>query len=290
MPEGTQSNIVNILKKAVPAVVSIMPEGKKRNPLRTKKIEGGSGFIIDDTGTILTNLHVVMEKTQQYTVITNDGGKYEARILSRNKENDIAILKIENQIPFPFIPLGDSSSLELGQEVFAIGDALGFEDTVSQGIISGLTRKVETMRNLIQTDAAINPGNSGGPLINNNGEAIGINSIMVTDAENIGFAIPINEAKEDLEDIKKYGRVRYPFLGFNYIDQEEGALIVDVDELCQNELKEKDVVLECNGKKIGENLQLEDCLNELNVGETVKFTVLRNDEVLEFSLTVKEKN
>lgn len=283
------SDISSVLKKVVPAVVSIIPDGKKPNPSLTKKIEGGSGFIIDDTGTVLTNFHIILEKNQRYIVVTNDGKKYEANILSRNRKNDIAILKIDDKIPFPFIPLGDSSILELGQEVFAIGDALGFEDTVSQGIVSGLTRKVEMMKNLIQTDAAINPGNSGGPLINDTGEAIGINSIMVADAENIGFAIPINEAKEDLEDIKKYGRVRYPFLGFSYIDQENGALIIDVNDFCQKELQEKDVILECNGKKIGENFQLEDCLDKFNVGENVKFKISRNNEILEVSLTVKEK-
>ena len=288
MPKNNQSPIVSVLKKVLPAVVSIVPE-KINVAERNQKIEGGSGFIIDKDGLIFTNRHVVFDKNQQYIVTVNDGKTYKAEILSRNKKNDIAILKIDNGGSFPFIPLGDSSILELGQEVFAIGNALGFKDTVSQGIISGLTRKVETMRNLIQTDAAINPGNSGGPLINNDGEAIGINSIMITDAENIGFAIPINEAKEDLEDIKKYGRVRYPFLGFSYVDQKNGALIVDINDSCQKELQEKDIVLECNNKKIGDELQLEDCLDELNVGENVKFKISRDNELLEISLIVKEK-
>jgi len=288
MPKNNQSPIVSVLKKVLPAVVSIVPE-KINVAERNQKIEGGSGFIIDKDGLIFTNRHVVFDKNQQYIVTVNDGKTYKTEILSRNKKNDIAILKIDNGGSFPFIPLGDSSILELGQEVFAIGNALGFKDTVSQGIISGLTRKVETMRNLIQTDAAINPGNSGGPLINNDGEAIGINSIMITDAENIGFAIPINEAKEDLEDIKKYGRVRYPFLGFSYVDQKNGALIVDINDSCQKELQEKDIVLECNNKKIGDELQLEDCLDELNVGENVKFKISRDNELLEISLIVKEK-
>ena len=282
MTTESKSSIADVLKVVLATVVLIVPEKSK------KEVEGGSGFIVDKNGLILTNRHNVLDKTQRYFAITYDNKKHPLKILSRNDQNDVAILKITDKGVFSEIKLADSSRLQLGEEVFAIGNALGFKDTVSQGIISGLARTVESIKNLIQTDAAINPGNSGGPLIDAAGEVIGINSVMIAEAENIGFAIPINEAKKDLEDIKKFGRVRHPFLGFSYVDHKKGALVIGVKDFCKSDLKENDIILECGRQKITEDFQLEDCLKTLEVGQVAKLKILRKKEILEVEASVHD--
>jgi serine protease Do len=175
-----------------------------------KEVGGGSGFVVSADGLIVTNNHVVADKEAQYTVLTNDGQKYSAKVLSRDAKQDVAILKIEANNLMP-VKMGNSNNLEIGETVIAIGNALGeFRNTVSAGIVSGLMRSItaggagfsEKLDEVIQTDAAINSGNSGGPLLNLYGEVIGINTAVATNAENIGFAIPINKIKQNIEDVK----------------------------------------------------------------------------------------
>jgi serine protease Do len=169
----------------------------------------GSGFIIDPTRLIVTNKHVVSDEEASYNVITKDGKKYEAQTIYRDTANDLAILKI-NGLGFRTMLLGNSTSLELGQTVFAIGTPLGeFTNTVTSGIISGLGRGVTAgsyfegyVENVIQTDAAINPGNSGGPLVNEQGEVIGIKTAVSSEGQNIGFAIPVNVLEDLLNRYK----------------------------------------------------------------------------------------
>jgi S1-C subfamily serine protease len=176
------------------------------------QIGGGSGFIVSSDGYVLTSNHVVADSASEYTVILDPKHKYSAKVLSRNPINDTAVLKIEDG-NLPYIDLADSNKIQLGEEVVAVGNALGeFHDTLSAGIVSGLSRyitafggldhQMQNLRGLIQTDAAINPGNSGGPLLNLAGEVIGINTAIVQGAQNIGFAIPINQAKPDIEQVK----------------------------------------------------------------------------------------
>jgi len=252
-----EERVVSIVKKVSPAVVSIVifkkvPVFEKYyyNPFKEfeeffgdvpfefeipqyrqkgtekKEVGGGTGFLISKDGLILTNKHVVADKDAEYTVITNDGRKFKAQVLARDPLNDLALLKVKGIEGIEPLKLGDSDKLELGQTVIAIGNALGeFRNTVSVGVVSGLKRTVsasgggmvETLEDVIQTDAAINPGNSGGPLINLKGEVVGINTAMVKGAQNIGFAIPINQAKRMLEKVKKYGKIVYPFLGIRYV-------------------------------------------------------------------------
>ena len=219
-----KSPFVEVAKKVCPAVITItitknlpkiegfyffpfygeefiFPKFKKEK--EKTKIGGGSGFIVSPDGYVLTCSHVVSDLEADYTVIVTPKEKYQAQVLARDPLVDIAVLKINSKKPLPYLELGDSNKIELGEQVLAIGNPLGeFEDTLSAGIISGLSRKIKayggipfkatTLRGLIQTDAAINPGNSGGPLVNMEGKAIGINTAMVMGAENIGFAIPIN--------------------------------------------------------------------------------------------------
>jgi len=334
-----KSPIVEVAKKVCPAVITIVvtkdlpkvegfylfpfgdqkfiiPQIQKGKKEKTK-IGGGSGFIVSPDGYVITCAHVVADPEADYTVILEPKKKYPAKVLTRDPINDIAILKIEGK-NFPYLELGDSDKVELGETVVAVGNALGeFHDTVSAGIISGLSRYItaygglmqqaERLRGLIQTDAAINPGNSGGPLVNLKGEAIGINTAMVMGAQNIGFAIPINYAKKDLEEVKKYGKIKRPFLGIRYILITEdlaqlhklpvkyGALIVretfgeeavvkgsPADKVG---LKEYDIILECNGEKITEKNPLANILQKFKVGEEVTLKVLREGK--EFTVKVK---
>lgn len=337
-----KSPIPKMVKKVLPAVVSItvskmlpvfespfgpspfgfdgffmVPRGKKKI-----QIGGGSGFIVDSSGIILTNRHVVIDPHAEYVAVLDEEKTYPAEVLARDPINDVAILKIKEK-NLPTIKLGDSSKLELGQTAIAIGTALGtFRNTVSVGVVSGLsreitagdaiTKKVTKLRGLIQTDAAINPGNSGGPLIDIEGRVIGINTAMVFLAENIGFALPINNAKKDLEDIKKYGRLRQPFLGVRYILldkelKEKFNLLTDYGALVVSEpvpggeavvpgeaaekagIKEGDVILEIKNQKITPKIPLEDILQKCKIGETINVKALRGGKEMMFKVVLEER-
>ncbi|MEK7634604.1 MAG: trypsin-like peptidase domain-containing protein [Patescibacteria group bacterium] len=231
------TNIPAIIKKIMPSVVSIVVSENikkipkkllnKKSQKKLKKIAdhngnieigGGSGFIIDKSGIILTSKHIVADPKADYSIIMSNGKKHKAKVIFRSPHNDVAIIKISNlkfqNSKLQSIKLGNSDKIQLGEIVLAFGSPLGnFPNTVSEGIISGLHRKIiaetdlkpgnDTLKEMIQTDAAINPGNSGGPLVNIKGEVIGINTIAVANAENISLAISINSAKEILKKIKQ---------------------------------------------------------------------------------------
>ncbi|MGB2762540.1 MAG: trypsin-like peptidase domain-containing protein [Minisyncoccales bacterium] len=338
-----KSPIIKIVKNACPAVITIviskdlpkidgfymLPFGGQNfvvpkienNKKQKTKIGGGSGFIISADGLILTSQHVVGDPQAEYTIVLEPKKKYLAKVLARDPLNDIAILKIEAK-NLPFLELGDSNQIELGQTVIAIGNALGeFHDTVSTGVVSGLSRTItafnniaqqtESLRGLIQTDAAINPGNSGGPLVDIKGNVIGINTAMVAMAQNIGFAIPINYAKKDLEEVKKYGKIKRPFLGVRYILLNKelseknklpvgyGALIVRetlgesavIKESAAGKagLKEFDIILECNNKKITTDNPLSSILQKHKIGEQVEFKILRDKKEILIKVMLEEK-
>ncbi len=179
---------------------------------RTERVEigGGTGFFVSSDGLILTNKHVVADRSAEYIIFAGEDARHSARVIAIDDVEDLALLKIEGD-NFPALPLGNSDTVRLGQTAIAIGNALGeFKNTVSRGVISGLGRTVQasdalgrtiTIENVFQTDAAINPGNSGGPLINLRGEVIGVNTAIARGAENIGFAIPVNKARELIQTI-----------------------------------------------------------------------------------------
>jgi len=351
-----EKRVVATVKKVMPAVVSIviakrledlereMPAGhypfvpgaSNEKKDREKKIRmlsmmaderhmveigGGSGCIVSPDGLILTNKHVVDDVNAEYTVILNDGRRFTAKILTRDPINDVAILKIE-AVKLPFLKLGDTKNLELGQGVIAIGNALGmFKNTVSLGIISGLSRAItaqidphaprQEMRGLIQTDAAINPGNSGGPLVDGNGCVIGVNAAIISGAQSIGFAIPVDEVKRDVSDLKKFGRVRRPFLGLRYIMIDEslqkklklsapcGALVIresptDAAVIADSPaeragLREKDIVLTINGNKLDEDHPIQDFLENMDVGSVIELAILRNGREFRTKVTLTER-
>lgn len=295
-----------------------------------KKVGGGTGFIVSQDGLVLTNKHVVTDKEADYTVITNEGKRYSAKVLARDPFQDLAILKIERpanvdsqgqvlQEPFPVVKLGDSSTVQIGQTVVAIGYALGeFSNTVSVGVISGQGRTItasgggisETLTDVLQTDAAINRGNSGGPLLNLRGEVIGVNVAMAQDAQSIGFAININKAKRDVEQVKAQGRIVYPLLGVRYTAitpelKEELGLPVDYGSLVAKGsaqepaispgsgaekagLKEGDIILEIDGVRIDSKNPLGDLIQEHNPGDTIILKVLRDGKEMTLSATLGE--
>jgi S1-C subfamily serine protease len=343
------SQVIKAVKKVLPAVVSItcskyleffesssgiFGPGVLAFPKRKKvKIGGGSGFIVEKDGIILTNRHVVEDLQAEYVVVLQNGEKYTPKILARDPINDVAILKIDvpatpnqEKNDLAVVELGDSSKLELGQTVIAIGNALGlFKNTVSCGVISGLSREIQAqsdltgekarLRGLIQTDAAINPGNSGGPLVDIEGKAVGINAAMVFGAENIGFALPINNAKKDLTELKKYGRIRQPFLGIRYIlldkDLKEkfnlpvdfGALIISEPDIqrgvkqavipgspaARAGLKEADIILEIENKKVTVDQSINDLLQEFKIGQPLILKILRGGRQKTVKIILGEK-
>ncbi len=286
------------------------------------KVGGGSGFIVHPDGLVLTNKHVVFDTEAEYTVVTSNEKEYAGKVISRDPMNDVAVLKIDAK-GLPAVQLGNSNKIELGQTVVAIGNALGlFTNTISKGIISGLGRKisasmgqggqVENLRNVIQTDVAINQGNSGGPLINLDGEVIGINTAIIFGAQNIGFSLPINWAKADLEDIIKFGRIVRPFIGLRYVMlnkelKEKYALPVDYGALVIKDhipgteavvadspadkagIKENDIVLEINGAKLTEKNELADIIQTAKVGDELEMTVMRKDKTMRVRTKLEER-
>lgn len=334
---------VETVKKVAPSVVSIviskyLPRMKTVDSLsffnpflfedvedgakEKVKVGGGSGFIVSDDGLVLTNKHVVFDADAEYTVITTDGTEYPAEILSRDPVNDIAIVRIKAK-NLPTIELGDSTKIELGQTVIAIGNALGmFSNSVSKGIISGLARSIsaslgdgghaERLRGVIQTDVAINQGNSGGPLINLDGRAVAINTAVIFGAQNIGFSIPINWAKADLADIKKFGRIIKPYIGLMYLSltkelQKKYDLPVNAGAIVIRDhtpnskavlpdspadkagIKENDIITEIDGKPLNEKEDFMDLIQEHAVGDVVELTILRKDKKHTTKVTLEER-
>jgi len=293
----------------------------KQKGTEERQIGGGTGFIISKDGMVLTNKHVVQDKEADYTILTNDGHKYPAKVLARDPIEDLAVLEIDkeaiiaegievNEMSFPMIKIGNSSDLRIGQTVIAIGNALGeYRNTISVGVVSGLGRTitasgggmVETLEDVIQTDAAINKGNSGGPLLNIKGEVIGINVAMAEEAQSIGFSIPVDKAKRNIEQIKTIGKIVYPFLGVRYVlitpeIQEEQELIVDYGALIikgenpedvaivsgssaeKAGLKEGDIILEINQEKITPQNSLAKIIRKYNPEDKISLKILRNKE------------
>ncbi len=245
------SAIVDVVKKASPAVVSIvisqdlnkLPGYSLNSPFgfdpffsdpfeqsqsdepNIQQVGAGSGFFVTSDGLILTNKHVVSNEGASYSVVTNDGKSYSAKVVAVDPINDLAIVKIEISNA-PTLDLADSNHNQIGQRVVAIGNSLGqYQNTVTSGIISGIGRSItasdgqanEQLEGVIQTDAAINPGNSGGPLLNAAGQVIGINTAVDRGGESVGFAIPSNDAVRALQSFQTAGRIMRPQLGVRYL-------------------------------------------------------------------------
>lgn len=266
----------------------------------------GSGFIVSEDGFIVTNKHVVSDNIGKYQVITSNDKKYDVQKIYRDPLNDVAILKIDTSqnsgTKLKPVVLGDSSRLQVGQFVIAIGTALGeFRNTVTTGVISGLGRGitagsefqgfVERLDNVIQTDAAINPGNSGGPLLNTSGQVIGINTAVASGGQNIGFALPIGVVKDSLKNFNETGQFNRPYLGVAYkMINKDLALLNDVPEgaYVQNVIKDSasdkagveqgDIITKIDGQRItGEKGELAKIIGTKKVGDSLKVEIWRSD-------------
>ncbi len=253
----------------------------------------GSGVLISPEGHLLTNEHVIAD-ADEIQVKLNNGKSFKATIIGKDTLTDLAVLKIEADNALPHIPIGDSSTMRVGEWVIAIGNPFGLGMTVTTGVISAINRDLSVDRNrsykdLIQTDASINPGNSGGALINSRGELIGINTAIIPYGQGIGFAIPVNRAKRIVGDLMAYGKVKKAFLGVTvqritpdlakYFEiPEEGVLITDVAKDSSAEkarLAPGDVILEIDGKKIRNPSDFQEGIDDHRVGDKVSIKIFR---------------
>lgn len=326
---ANESQLINQIAKDVgPSVVSVSVTGTTSTqsffgPSQRETQSAGTGVIIDADGVIITNRHVVPAGTEEVSVTLSDGTRLDnVEVIGRTSDSDsldVAFLKVKDKKgkSLKAATLADSSKVKVGDKVVAIGNALGqFQNTVTAGIISGYGRSVEagnesgssseTLQNLFQTDASINPGNSGGPLVNTNSEVIGINTAVAGNAENIGFAIPINDIQGLIKSVLKEGKLLRPYLGVRYVsltddyayqfnlDTKRGAYlapsqgqttILADSPASKAGLKEKDIITKIDGTAIDENNSLTSVLGRHSVGDKVTLTIVRDGK--EKDLTAK---
>ncbi|WP_405176016.1 trypsin-like peptidase domain-containing protein [Paenibacillus sp. FSL H8-0261] len=278
----------------------------------------GTGFIYEKSGYILTNQHVI--ENADVIQVTVDGvtKPYEAKLLGSSKDLDLAVLKIEGDTDFPTVALGDSDSLKVGSEVVAIGNPQGFDHTVTSGVLSAKGRSIDineedgsgtrNYKNLLQTDASINPGNSGGPLLNMNGQVIGMNVAVSTDSQGIGFAIAVNTIKEvvdKLEANQAIPKEPVPFIGATLMtitdevakqmgtDIKEGSVVADIifkSPAYAADLRPYDIITGANGTKYATNQDLIAFIQTLKVGDKVTLNVVRDGKNMDLSVTIGNKN
>lgn len=299
-----ENAVIKSVDSASPSVVAIGINRKVINPFDPlaipKKMDTtiGTGFVAENDGIIVTNKHVVSE-SGTYTVVTKDGQKYEAKKIYKDPNLDLAIVKIDATGLTP-LDLADSSKLKVGQTVIAIGNALGkFTNTVTTGVISGLGRKViagdpfsdsvESLDNLIQTDAAINLGNSGGPLLNSSGQVIGVSVATTEGAQNIAFGIPINSVKQIVLQFVKNGTIFHPYLGIQYkfISKDLAALnevpqgifiqsITAGGPADKSGVKEGDIITKINGHTIDAEEKITGIISASHIGQELELTIWRD--------------
>jgi serine protease Do len=316
------SAIIGVAEKLAPSVVNIRTETDVVNifgQVLSVREGAGTGIIVSESGLILTNKHVIDETVDRIEVILQDGRKLEnVRVLSRDPFIDVAYLEVKGESNLKVAELGDSDQVVVGQKVIAIGNALGeFANTVTTGIISGIGRPViagsssdaERLQDLLQTDAAINPGNSGGPLVDIEGRVIGVNTAVAGGAENIGFAIPINQVKAGIESIQETGRLSKPYIGVRYVHitpefaqsndlpVSSGAYIsggqgqpaiLPKSPAAKAGLKEKDIITKINGEEISKGRSLITLISKHRAGDAIVVTVIRTEKEIEIRVVLEE--
>jgi serine protease Do len=278
------------------------PEG---NPPRSFEQRGvGSGFVMNREGYILTNNHVI-EDADQIKVKLSNGKEYEAKVVGRDPKTDLALVKINGASDLHSLTLGNSDDLKVGSWVVAVGSPFGLEQTVTAGIVSSKGRVIGSgpYDNFIQTDAAINPGNSGGPLVNLQGEVIGINTAIIASGQGIGFAIPVNAAKEIASQLQEKGHVTRGWLGVGIqgvtpelaksfgLKENKGALVAQVFSGSPAEkagIEQGDVILEFNGKEVSDSNELPRIVASTPVGKEVSVKVSRNGKVTDRPVKIGE--
>lgn len=308
---GAQTNNTNTSKNAItkvaetvgPAVVGI--SNKAEGFFGTQDLGSGSGIIFDSNGYIATNNHVI-EGAAKVTVKLSSGKTLDATVVGADPRSDLAVIKVDAQ-NLPTAKFGDSSKVKVGDTAIAIGNPLGeeFAGSVTAGIVSALNRKIQyggAIYKVLQTDAAINPGNSGGPLCNEAGEVIGINSLKMgteQNAEGMGFAISINEAKTIVKSLMDYGKVSRPFLGIygqSVVSEKNNIEGVYVREVVAGSgaasagVKPTDIILEIDKKKITRFEDLSDVLDKHKIGDTVTCKIWRSGKSIDLNITLSEVN
>ncbi|SHO43033.1 DegQ family serine endoprotease [Desulfopila aestuarii] len=285
-------------------------QNPQRSPRREYKQQGqGSGFIISKDGYILTNNHVV-EEADTITVILSDEQEFKAELIGRDPQSDVALIKIKDKAQLPVLALGDSDALEVGEWVIAIGNPFGLSQTVTAGVVSATGRSsvgINEYENFIQTDAAINPGNSGGPLLNINGEVVGINSALYSRTGGymgIGFAIPINMVKNIEEQLKNAGKVTRGWLGVVIqnvdenlarsfgLDKAEGILVSEVQPgspADKSGVKQGDVIVRLNGTTLKDVADLRNRVALMSPDSSAKLDVIRNGKDVSVQVNIGER-
>lgn len=309
-----ESVVTSVVDKVSPAVVSIVAKTSQFDFFNgpTSQESGiGTGFIVDSSGLIVTNSHVVDDPEAKYSIVLKDGRSFEVNKIHLDENTDIAILEVTAR-DLPIVEFGDSDKLKVGQRAIAIGNALGqFQNTVTVGVVSGISRQIQTGGTLgrpgkvydsvIQTDAALNPGNSGGPLLNSAGQVIGINVATTSGADNIGFAIPVNTLKPILEGFMKEGRIVRAYVGVYYVmvtkeiaslrNLPQGAFVSRVITGAPADkagIKRGDIITKVGGKDIADQGTLSNALSKFKVGDSVEFVVDRNGKSQTLKITLEE--
>ena len=302
--------LVNAVDKVSKSVVNMASVRMMQDQLfRVFPVEGvGSGVIIDERGYILTNNHVI-DDAERLKVTLPDGRVLRGKVAGMDETTDLAVVKVESDEPLPVAQLGDSASLKAGQIVIAIGNPFGLTGgpTVTAGIVSSLNRSIQArtgVLDLVQTDAAINPGNSGGPLINTKGEVVAINTANMPYAQGIGFAVPVNTAKEILKELVEKGKVSRPWIGIASIKvtprvaryyglpSGEGALVAGVEPYSPADdagLRRGDVIEEIDGSRVEDPSQISERVRKKKVNEKVTVTVNRYGRQLQLGVQVDER-
>ncbi|NWF58866.1 MAG: trypsin-like peptidase domain-containing protein [Fischerella sp.] len=276
----------------------------------------GSGFIIDKSGLVLTNAHVV-DNADKVTVRLKDGRSFEGKVQGVDEVTDLAVVKINAGGDLPVAPLGTSSNVQVGDWAIAVGNPLGFDSTVTLGIVSTLRRSSaqvgipDKRLDFIQTDAAINPGNSGGPLLNERGEVIGINTAIRADAMGIGFAIPIDKAKQIAAQLQRGGKVAHPYLGVQMvtltpqlakesnsdpnsqflIPEVNGVLVMRVipnSPAANAGIRRGDVITQVDGQPIASAEQLQNLVEDSRIGQTLQVKVQRGNQTQQLAVRTAE--
>jgi len=283
LAKKVRASVVNIsiTKEEVNDMIQLFPGYFM--PFNLPQMTGsGSGFIVDKKGLIVTNAHVVQNFDKIQVQFSGDDQFYSAKVLGTDTLSDIALLKVNTKKRLKPFAFGDSEKLEVGEWVAAIGNPHGYGHTMTKGIISAMKREIDDLNlfPLLQTDASINPGNSGGPLVNLKGEVVGVNQAIVRGAMGISFAIPINNVKEVLEDLKTFGFVRRGFIGVEFFSGgQNGAVVTNVipgSPAQKAGLQVKDRIVIFDGKKIKAPKDLPQAVRKAKVGKKVSLKIVRN--------------
>ena len=322
-----RSLVVQAVERASPAVVNISTEQvvEQRSPFgfpqdprfdeffrdffdprprRYTRSSLGSGVIVDTDGTIVTNQHVILRGSRIHVTL-GDGQEYDAKLVGGDADSDLAVLRIKASERLPAIAMGASSDLMIGETVIAIGNPFGLSHTVTTGVVSAIGRSLRaedrTYTDFIQTDASINPGNSGGPLLNINGELIGINTAIYGKAQGIGFAIPVDRVRRNLKELVSYGEVRRGWVGVavqdltdalaRHFGVRQGVVVTDVDPkspAAGADLRRGDVITKVDGQPVRSEEDFSERVDSRGIGETIALTLRRDDRDDEVRITAAE--